>query len=841
VFIKSSHNTVHIFCINMGRKSKVIEAPGKQRLTLAELAEHDDVCSDVMIDNVSPTRYAFSLVYSLLQAYFKYRIRKYRPKHVPVRGVKGDDIPQILLHKVIVGKDVVAAEKELLKLPGIIRYRKSLRSKAKDEHFLDHLRKYIYMYQTDCPFEVSTTNRYTITNYEAAVTARKRIKQGETIKYLTGTLVPLSTEESMNLDMTNRNFSIVVNARKKSDQMFLGPARFANHDCSPNGRLIMKGVDSMEVKADKNIGIGDEITVSYGENYFGPDNVECLCHTCEVLERNGWTSKAAFAQIKSGTTTPVPDNVPATGVTNQKRKRKRDDSSSSFSTPGRTLKRLKTLASPSKLQYSWTPPSTSASEMAQEDADGIVEIMQPKNPRSETPSRESQSITPKRDDKGRFLPSASKVKTELRKAGSTGTQSGGRRKSFPLSPPTTSSSSHDSENEPQSDSSDTSKVQVPVAIKMETVEKTTIETDPPVDPMAIDEDTVVVALRGHTQSPTPDSTPEDQTQVNHTNEVLPGILETASQPEPPATLTTLTMTKVSTMASIEPLTHAPLSTPPSTVVQSIEPQTKTLIKAKVTVTPLSDSIRTPGDYILTRKLLAQPHDRWVRCHNELCHTFFLQPNGYQTRRECPRCERHSMLYGFPWPKTDPDPRKLLGRQAEAKSKGKKQETSTPEPGPERRKLKSEISPASKYSAYRRQGKCGKGTWVEGGGDDEERVMDHRTIHRFVMPDEEKELTRKGLLVEAEQARAMGEDELALLAGLDGRRARFRDEETRSRGRESSGRGSSGFEREESIGVVGSGSGSGWGQLEDVGMDEEGRRRSNRIVESRVYVSVNMRR
>ena len=61
------------------------------------------------------------------------------------------------------------------------------------------------MYQTDCPFEVSTTNRYTITNYEAAVTARKRMKQGETIKYLTGTLVPLSTEESRDLDITNRN------------------------------------------------------------------------------------------------------------------------------------------------------------------------------------------------------------------------------------------------------------------------------------------------------------------------------------------------------------------------------------------------------------------------------------------------------------------------------------------------------------------------------------------------------------------------------------------------------------------------------------------------------------
>lgn len=36
----------------MGRKSKIEDASHKQKLTLAELAGHDDVCSDVMIDNV---------------------------------------------------------------------------------------------------------------------------------------------------------------------------------------------------------------------------------------------------------------------------------------------------------------------------------------------------------------------------------------------------------------------------------------------------------------------------------------------------------------------------------------------------------------------------------------------------------------------------------------------------------------------------------------------------------------------------------------------------------------------------------------------------------------------
>lgn len=38
----------------MSRKRKDRESERPQRLSLAELAAHDDVCSDVLIDNVSP-------------------------------------------------------------------------------------------------------------------------------------------------------------------------------------------------------------------------------------------------------------------------------------------------------------------------------------------------------------------------------------------------------------------------------------------------------------------------------------------------------------------------------------------------------------------------------------------------------------------------------------------------------------------------------------------------------------------------------------------------------------------------------------------------------------------
>lgn len=63
----------------------------------------------------------------------------------------------------------------------------------------------------------------------------------------------------------------------------------------------------------------------------------------------------------------------------------------------------------------------------------------------------------------------------------------------------------------------------------------------------------------------------------------------------------------------------------------------------------------------------------------------MQANGYQTRKECPRCERHSKLYGYQWPKTE-----RAGRS-----------------------------------------------------DEEERVMDHRIVHRFIPAEEEKLEMKRG--------------------------------------------------------------------------------------------------
>jgi histone-lysine N-methyltransferase SUV420H len=93
-------------------------------------------------------------------------------------------------------------------------------------------------------------------------------------------------------------------------------------------------------------------------------------------------------------------------------------------------------------------------------------------------------------------------------------------------------------------------------------------------------------------------------------------------------------------------------------------------------------VRVPGDYVLTPALLAEPYSHWINC--KICEESFVQKDSYYTRSSCPRCERHSKLYGYMWPKTD----------------------------------------------------------KEDSDDEEERVLDHRTVHRFIRPDEERSIRKR---------------------------------------------------------------------------------------------------
>ena len=67
-----------------------------------------------------------------------------------------------------------------------------------------------------------------------------------------------------------------------------------------------------------------------------------------------------------------------------------------------------------------------------------------------------------------------------------------------------------------------------------------------------------------------------------------------------------------------------------------------------------------------------------------CSTTWVQSDAYTTRKECPRCERHSKLYGYRWPQTESQK-----------------------------------------------------------GEREGRIMDHRTVNRFLLANEEARIRKSG--------------------------------------------------------------------------------------------------
>ena len=81
-----------------------------------------------------------------------------------------------------------------------------------------------------------------------------------------------------------RDFSIIRSSSRKCSQLLLGPARYINHDCVPNAEFRRQG-HQLSIRCIRPIRCDEEITTFYGENYFDLGNRECMCATCERLQR----------------------------------------------------------------------------------------------------------------------------------------------------------------------------------------------------------------------------------------------------------------------------------------------------------------------------------------------------------------------------------------------------------------------------------------------------------------------------------------------------------------------------------------------------------------------------
>ncbi|KAK7005611.1 hypothetical protein R3P38DRAFT_3038548 [Favolaschia claudopus] len=184
---------------------------------------------------------------------------------------------------------------ELLVLSPIRYYLKGY-SQKQINAFATHASRYFELYHPSGCIEIAHTSRYShhTGKSELCILATRNLQPGAVITELKGSMANLTDEEDKELKRTDlrnsdirRDFSVIHSKQMKKNHLFLGPARFVNHDCNNNCELFREG-KYITFRVLRPIAIGEEITAHYGDGYFGRKNRHCLCETCEKRGRGGY-------------------------------------------------------------------------------------------------------------------------------------------------------------------------------------------------------------------------------------------------------------------------------------------------------------------------------------------------------------------------------------------------------------------------------------------------------------------------------------------------------------------------------------------------------------------------
>uniref|UniRef100_A0A8H7Y7A8 SET domain-containing protein n=1 Tax=Psilocybe cubensis TaxID=181762 RepID=A0A8H7Y7A8_PSICU len=215
-------------------------------------------------------------------------------------------VRRLVTSKLPLQQSVRQAVDELLMLPPIRYYLKSYTQKQINA-FATHASRYFELYNPAGSIEIAHTSRYShrTGKSELCILATRNLSPGTVVTELKGSMANLTDEEDKELKRTDlrnsdirRDFSVIHSKSMKKNHLFLGPARFVNHDCDHNCELFREG-RYITFRVLRPIAIGEEITAHYGDGYFGKKNRHCLCETCEKNGRGGYSPDHQEEQAES--------------------------------------------------------------------------------------------------------------------------------------------------------------------------------------------------------------------------------------------------------------------------------------------------------------------------------------------------------------------------------------------------------------------------------------------------------------------------------------------------------------------------------------------------------------
>ncbi|KAF8757195.1 hypothetical protein RHS01_04049 [Rhizoctonia solani] len=253
-----------------------------------DLARDDDFLSHILVDTLASDRplgvHKMDPTRPLPECDSRDILRIVRKLAVPQPG-KG---------KFPAYKLVEPAVDALLELTPVRDYLKK-KTQRQINCFATHASRYFELY---LPMARSKSPRRRPLGAAAGTLISSEFK-GQKIHELKGSIADLTNKEDDELRRSSgsasRDFSVIYSHQKGCNQLFLGPARFVNHDCNPNAELFRDG-KYITFRVLRPIPVGEEITASYGPDYFGKQNKHCLCATCEGAGRGGYAPPGTYPE-----------------------------------------------------------------------------------------------------------------------------------------------------------------------------------------------------------------------------------------------------------------------------------------------------------------------------------------------------------------------------------------------------------------------------------------------------------------------------------------------------------------------------------------------------------------